>query len=274
MNYCKLIKKQAKLKNRDCVGLDWYKIGALIGIPTVVFLVIIISGNFLYKIGTKKHKEFLLNKQKYEESIKIEESINQSIEYEKFLEESINIEESIKIEESLRQDKLQQIEQQKYEDKIVKNQVPYGTWVRQKDTGIVGKVVNYQGDRIFTNTDFYFDLNKDLSYPDNIEEIGQKDYLYGLNKMQKSRDKQTRKIAESTINEENEINTNYTKSLFKMVNGYDRYYFKVNEKYYRLKKIDGLNVYTKEGPVFNSKTDNIIEVGYMEFEFNNKKNRR
>ena len=271
MNYCKLIKKQKKLKNKDCLGLDWRKIGILIGIPVSVFLLAVISGNSLYKIGTMKYKKYMAKKREYEESIMIESSIVQSIENEKILAESIEKEESIKKEESLRKDKLQQIEQQVYEDNIIKKQVPYGTWVRQKDTKIVGKVVSYQGERIFTNTDFYFDLNKDLSYPDNIEEIGQRDYLAGLSSMQKSRDKHTREMAEENIAEENRINTEYTRSLFKMVNGYDRYYFKVKDKYYRVKKIDGLNIKTKEGPIFNSKIDDIVEVGCIEIERNYKK---
>lgn len=267
MNYCKLIEKQKKLKNRDCLGLDWTKIGIIFGIPTVIFIISFITGNYLYDICDVKYNEYLLHQSEINESIRMEESIKESIQESQYLKESSIIQESIDKENNLKEEKRQQIIRQEYEDRVIKKKVPYGTMVRNENlNNQVGKIISYQGNRIFTDTDYWFDLNEDLSYPDYIKEIGRMDYLDGLNKLQKSRDKEIRNLAEKLNVEEKKLDTEYTRSLFKIVNGYDRYYFKCKDKYYRVKKIDGLSIYTKEGPVFNSKLDNIVEVPWMEYD--------
>ena len=130
-----------------------------------------------------------------------------------------------------------------YENEISKKYCPIGTYILDKDTGKVGQANNYNGLRVLTNGDVFFDINEDGTLPDHITFISAKKYSQELEKQIDKSIGQNKYELEKQYKEWFDKETAYTKSMW-MPQKYN--YVKYKGEKYIVRDCEGGNVILKK----------------------------
>lgn len=169
MIYYEKLHKKTEWKKRGLgIGLRYEFFEPFLKVLRVVIIIAVLTPIVVGKI------KFEYQQWQYKQTVVKADKINRS-RYKQELEQKLR-------EEREYQDWLK--ERQKKENKIdynknvcestwnlYKKQYPKGTYVLNKKTMEKGKVIDYQGERIFTDMNWYFDIGVD-----DIEIIGYKEY--------------------------------------------------------------------------------------------------
>ena len=207
-----------KKNRRQLIGIrkEWvelYILRPMVVILTLAIFAIFVVVNYKTYATEKAEKERIAESELVEKRA-IEKSIAESERI-----KALRLQEEENKRESLAQ---VEIETRKtntlYENKVSKNIMPIGTYLRNDKLNKVGQVVGYYGLEVITNNEWNFKLDENGIAPEEIEQIGYAEYMRRLKKekelAEKKKQRENASNIQKLIDEEIAKRTTETKKLF------------------------------------------------------------
>lgn len=186
--------------------------------PLIVITAVIVTGLFSISVYKNYKMEKDIQESIAESERAIQESIEESESYERYLDESIAIEQEERHEREIEENAKQRKQDIEYQNKILSNYWPKGTYVYDKERKIYGIIESCYFPSIITKEGWFFEITDmaDGFKNPNIQQVGWKDWNDWTKKQiqNKKKSPEYRRKLKDIYEKEKSKNTAISKSMF------------------------------------------------------------